>query len=149
MLRANQIVLVLCMLAMAALPPLVSAAESPPAAKPAAAEKAAPAAAPAPATPPPIREESIYIPYTKLREVFEKEGRGVFLPYEKFQALWQAARDKTAPPAEVKPPVDALITDVENKATVSKDVLKVVAVARIEVLKEGWVEVPLRLGDVA
>jgi len=149
MLRANRIVLVLCMLAMAALPPLVSAAENPPAAKPAAAEKAAPAASPAPATPPPIREESIYIPYTKLREVFEKEGRGVFLPYEKFQALWQAARDKTAPPAEARPPVDALITDVENKATVSKDVLKVVAVARIEVLKEGWVEVPLRLGDVA
>jgi hypothetical protein len=145
--RANRFALILGILTMAAVLPLVSAAETPPA------EKVAPAAAPgavsAPAAPPPVREESIYIPYTKLREVFEKEGRGVFLPYEKFQALWQAARDKTAPPAELKPPVDALITEVENKATVSKDVLKVSAVARIEVLKEGWVEVPLRLGDVA
>ena len=150
--RSTRIAMILALLAMAAILPLASAsaAESPPAEKPAAADKAAPpAAAPAAPTPPVVREESIYIPYSKLREVFEKEGRGVFLPYEKFQALWQAARDKTAPPAEVKPPVDALITEVENKATVSKDVLKVSAVARIEVLKEGWVEVPLRLGDVA
>jgi len=150
--RSNRIALILGVLAMAAILPLVSAAENPPAEK-SAAPPAAPPAAPgvlsAPPAPPPVREESIYIPYTKLREVFEKEGRGVFLPYEKFQALWQAARDKTAAPAEAKPPVDALITEVENKATVSKDVLKVSAVARIEVLKEGWVEVPLRLGDVA
>ncbi len=31
-----------------------------------------------------IREQDIYIPYEKLRQVFEKHGRGVFLPYEKF-----------------------------------------------------------------
>jgi hypothetical protein len=147
MLRANRIAMILGLLAMAAFLPSPAAAEAPPAEKPAAA--AAPGVLAAPPAPPPVREESIYIPYTKLREVFEKEGRGVFLPYEKFQALWQAARDKTALPAEVKPPVDALIIEVENKATVSKDVLKVSAVARIEVLKEGWVEVPLRLGDVA
>ena len=42
-----------------------------------------------------IREQSIYIPYEKLRKVFEKEGRGVFLPYQKFQELWQAAQEKT------------------------------------------------------
>ena len=95
--------------------PLI-AAEAAPAEKPPAPEAKAPAAEPA--APPPIREESIYIPYAKLREVFEKEGRGVFLPYEKFQALWQAAREKTAPPPEVKPPVDALITEVDAAATV-------------------------------
>jgi hypothetical protein len=145
--RSNRIALILGVLATTAILPLVSAAENPPAEKPPAA--AAPAAAPVPTTPPPVREESIYIPYTKLREVFEKEGRGVFLPYEKFQALWQAARDSGRLPAEARPPVDALLLEVENKATVSKDVLKVSAVARIEVLKEGWVEVPLRLGDVA
>jgi hypothetical protein len=66
-----------------------------------------------------VREQSIYIPYEKLRQVFEKHGRGVFLPYEKFQELWQAARDQTRPPAEQKPPVGALITEIENEATVS------------------------------
>ena len=39
-----------------------------------------------------LNEQTIYIPYEKLRKVFEKEGRGVFLPYEKFQELWNAAR---------------------------------------------------------
>ena len=126
--------------------PLI-AAETAPAEKPPAPEAKAPAAEPA--APPPIREESIYIPYAKLREVFEKEGRGVFLPYEKFQALWQAAREKTAPPPEVKPPVDALITEVDAAATVLKDVVQVAATVRLEVLKEGWNEVPLRLGDAA
>ena len=28
----------------------------------------------------PLREQSIYIPYEKLRKVFEQHGRGVFLP---------------------------------------------------------------------
>ena len=113
------------------------------------------AAAPAPEAPPTaeeakaVREQSIYIPYEKLREVFEKQGRGVFLPYEKFQELWKAARDKTAPPPEVKPPIDALITEIAGVVTVSKDVITVEAAVKFEVLKEGWNEVPLRLGDVA
>ena len=63
--------------------------------------------------------------------------------------LWKAARDKTATPAEAKPPVDSLITEVDGKATVSKDVVTVTATLKIEVLKEGWNEVLLRLGDVA
>ena len=57
----------------------------------AAAESSAPKAAsdrPADREIKPLREQSIYIPYSKLRAVFEKEGRGVFLPYEKFQELW-------------------------------------------------------------
>ena len=29
-----------------------------------------------------INEQTIYIPYDKLREVFERDGRGVFLPYD-------------------------------------------------------------------
>ncbi len=33
----------------------------------------------------PLTERTIYIPYEKLRNVFEKEGRGVVLPYDQFQ----------------------------------------------------------------
>ena len=96
-----------------------------------------------------ILEQDIYIPYEKLRQVFEKQGRGVFLPYEKFQELWQAAQDKNRPAAEVKPPVGALITEIENVATVEKDVVRVKATVKIEVLAEGWNEIPLRLSDAA
>jgi hypothetical protein len=96
-----------------------------------------------------LREQSIYIPYEKLRKVFEKEGRGVFLPYKEFQELWQAAREKTAPTAEPKPPVATLITEVENEATVSKDVVRVKASVKIDLLAEGWQEVGLGLSDAA
>lgn len=94
-------------------------------------------------------EQSIYIPYTKLRTVFEKEGRGVFLPYEEFQELWQAARDNTRRPPDDKPPVSALITEARNEATVLKDVVRVNSELKIEVLAEGWSEIPLRLADAA
>jgi hypothetical protein len=126
-------------------------------ARPAAA--AAPVAAASPAAPAKpevaeekdrsLREQSIYIPYEKLRKTFEKEGRGLFLPYEKFRELWQAAQDKRELAAEPKPPVGALITEIENEAVVGKDVVRVKAVMKIEVLAEGWSEVPLRLSDAA
>ena len=96
-----------------------------------------------------IREQSIYVPYKKLREVFEKSGRGVFLPYEEFQALWEKARGTLEEDPEVHPPVDVLITEIESEATVEKDVMRVSARLKIELLAEGWNEVPLRLADAA
>ena len=96
-----------------------------------------------------LREQTIYIPYEKLRKVFEKQGRGVFLPYEKFQELWKAAREKEKPPTSDQPPVGALLTEVENEATVAKNVVRVKAKVKIEVLAEGWNEIPLRLADAA
>ena len=96
-----------------------------------------------------LREQQIYIPYEKLRGVFEKHGRGVFLPYEKFEELWKAAQDKTRPAAESLPPVGAVITEIENEAAVAKDVVQVTAHLKIDLLTEGWHEVPLRLADAA
>ena len=49
----------------------------------------------------------------------------------------------------MKPPVGALITEIENVATVEKDVVRVKAKVKIEVLAEGWIEIPLRLSDAA
>ncbi len=96
-----------------------------------------------------IREQTIYIPYDKLQGVFEKHGRGVFLPYDKFQELWKAARARDVKPAEPKPPVGSLITEIESEALVAGDVVRVEAKLKIEVLAEGWNEVPLRLADAA
>jgi hypothetical protein len=101
-----------------------------------------------PGEPQPFREETIYIPYNKLREVFETEGRGVFLPYEKFQELWRAAREREAqPPA--KPPVSAVINEATHVATVERDVVRVEARLELELLGAGWQKVPLRLTDAA
>ena len=96
-----------------------------------------------------VREQTIYIPYSKLRDIFEKEGRGVFLPYDKFQELWGKARQADTPEPEPKPPVDSLLSAIENEAVVTQDVVRVTATAKIEVLRAGWHEVPLRLSDAA
>ncbi|HUY36059.1 MAG TPA: hypothetical protein VMV69_25190 [Pirellulales bacterium] len=106
-------------------------------------------AGPAPVKEKTVKEKTIYIPYTKLREVFEREGRGVFLPYAEFQQLWKAARDRTASPAAELPPVAALISEVENEAVVSRDVVRVRAMVKIEVLGKGWHRIALGLGDAA
>jgi len=141
----------LALLACASLAPAVAAGAEGVVAKPAAttdsAKADALAAADAAKTDRSLREQQIYIPYEKLRGVFEKHGRGVFLPYEKFEELWKAAQDKTRRAAEILPPVGAVITEIENEATVAKDVVQVTAHLKIDLLTEGWHEVPLRLAD--
>src|SRR5690606_694980 len=70
---------------------------------------------PSPESPKPaLREQTIYVPYNKLRTVFEKEGRGVFVPYEKFQELWRAAQQAQRDDPEPRPPVDALIAEIDS-----------------------------------
>jgi len=97
----------------------------------------------------PLREQTIYIPYERLQNVFEKPGRGVFVPYEKFQELWQAARAQARQQEPPKRPVDAVITEIDNEATIADQVVNVRATIQIEILGTGWVQVPLRLGSAA
>lgn len=96
-----------------------------------------------------LDEQTIYIPYEKLREVFERDGRGVYLTYEKFQQLWQAAQANRAatPPAER--PLGPVIQEIDSVATIGDAVVEVVATLRIEIPPSGWSEVPLRLADAA
>jgi hypothetical protein len=56
-----------------------------------------------------IREKTLYVPYEKLEDIFEKEGRGVFLPYREFLELWQATLPKPPEPEPDEPPSDAVI----------------------------------------
>ena len=107
------------------------------------------AAVPADVPPTPLREQTIYIPYNSLRKVFEQQGRGVFLPYDKFQELWRQARAQQNKTPEAKPPVGALIAEIRNEATVEKDVVSVSATLKIELLSQGWHQIPLRLSDAA
>jgi hypothetical protein len=99
--------------------------------------------------PDPIHEQTVYIPYARLREVFEREGRGVFLPYEEFERLWRAALDATPLPEILHPPVATLVTEADHEAIVTQDVVRVTARVHIEVLTEGWHEIPLGLADAA
>jgi hypothetical protein len=97
----------------------------------------------------PLTERTIYIPYERFRQIFEREGRGIFLPYEEFRALWELARQNAPPAVQVEPPSAVLIRKGSYQAEVVQDVVHVTAQIDIEVLKTGWVEVPLRLIDAA
>ena len=91
----------------------------------------------------------MYIPYSKLRALFEKEGRGVFLPYDQFRALWEAAQAKAREVPEIKPPLRSLITEIDSQATISEEVMTVSALLKVDLLDEGWHEIPLRLNNAA
>lgn len=101
------------------------------------------------ANPTPWREQTIYIPYKQLQKVFEEQGRGVFVPYEKFQELWKKAQASEPQPVDDRPPIGALVTEIASEATVERDVINVQASVQIELLGKGWHEVPLRLSDAA
>ena len=96
-----------------------------------------------------IREQTIYIPYEKLRSVFEEKGRGVFIPYEDFQRIWEAARKNTQKVKPITAPLGALISSIDSVATLGNEVVSVEANITIELLKKGWHKIPLRLDDAA
>lgn len=98
------------------------------------------------------REQTIYVPYEKLRSVFETEGRGVFLPYDEFRKLWDATRANSEIPPKPKPeksPVVAMITETENIAKINGDLVEVTASIKYDLLEPGWHQLPLRLQKTA
>ena len=126
------------------LAPVVSRAQTPAPAPAVAAVPAKPAPAPEGN---PLREQTIYIPYEKLWQVFEKEGRGVFIPYEEFNRLWAAARSNLNAKVESEPPVGALLKEAGGVIKVGKEVVEAEATLRVELLKPGWHEIPIGLAD--
>jgi len=94
-------------------------------------------------------EQTIYIPYDKLKDVFEREGRGVFLPYDQFQKLWQEAHSQKKQAATNDSPVNVILVSAENIATIEKEVMVVRATLNVELLQNGWQKIPLRLNDAS
>src|SRR5262245_46186594 len=78
-------------------------------------------------------ERLIYLPYKNLKQVFEKEGAAVFMPYGQFLKMWDKMRavDLRDP---AKPPVKAVITDAAYTGTIVGDVARIDAALTIEVL---------------
>ncbi|MHC5040589.1 MAG: hypothetical protein ACYTHM_25030, partial [Planctomycetota bacterium] len=93
-------------------------------------------------------ENTIYIPYKDLEKVFEKSGRGVFLPYEKFLELWRKSRPPVLEGKE-EPPLPAAITSAAYVGTVKEKTASFKASFEVEVFKKGWTEVPFPFGNLA
>ena len=90
--------------------------------------------------------DRVYIPYKDLENVLGKKNQGVFLPYEDFQNLWKAARGK---PAKVKDAdLSHLVSAARFKGTVKEKLAHIQLKLTVDILKEGWVTVPIGLGKV-
>ena len=89
----------------------------------------------------------VYVPYEKLKDVIGSEKQGVFVPYTQFQKLWMAAQGT---PADVRTaPAPYLISKATFAGEVGKDLAKMRMDLTVDVLKPGWVEIPIGLGEVA
>lgn len=127
-------------------------AQEPPAAPAESAAVSAPAPSPAvvPETGEPPQalkvERSIYLPFEDLEKVFEKEGRGVYLPYREFLDLWNQLNIQRKE-EDTKPPVDGVIASADFKAALEggeDKALAIQATLKVESFKEkGWAVIPL------
>jgi len=101
---------------------------------------------PAAAKDEPEKPAKVYVPYEKLKEIFEIEQQGVFLPYEDFQRLWQQARGK---PKDIsQAPFDYLISIARFTGSVKDDLAELHLELTFDILADGWVHIPLGLDYV-
>src|SRR5262249_34138932 len=91
-------------------------------------------------------ERLIYLPYKNLKQVFDKEGAAVFMPYGQFLKMWDKMRavDMRDP---AKPPVNAVSTDAAYTGTIAGDVARIEAAFTIQFVGKAWVELPIQFGD--
>ena len=98
------------------------------------------------------KEQTVYVPYEKLKNTFETEGRGVFLPYAEFRKLWDAANKPVEPKADPdiqKSPIAAMITETESSAKLNGELVEVTAIIRFDLIEPGWHRLPLQLQQAA
>lgn len=94
-------------------------------------------------------EQSIYIPYDHIKDQFERDGRGVFIPYEQFNELWQRAQKNQPPVEAVQVPVANVVVMATNRAKLERSLVRVESQVSIEFLQTGWHRVPLGLAGCA
>lgn len=93
-------------------------------------------------------EQRIYVPYSKLTEIFGEESRAVIMPYEDFLKLWQAIPDKPEPEPTPAPPVEAALTSARYAGTLAGEIATFKAELTIRTLIKGWARVKLGFQNV-
>jgi len=88
----------------------------------------------------------LYVPFKDLKDVFEKEGEGVFMPYDEFRKLWDLAYRVV--PDNSTPPVAAAVRSAKYKGVASGEMIRFEAEVDVEVLAKGWQRVPLNFRGI-
>ena len=89
----------------------------------------------------------VYVPYERLKDVFEAEKQGVFLPYDEFQRLWRAAEGDPAGVREA--PTPYLISTARFTGKVGAELASMRLELTVDILSGEWVQVPIGLAEVA
>lgn len=96
-----------------------------------------------------LSEQTIYIPYQNLEAVFEKEGRGVFIPYKEFLDIWTRQTASTGEKEQKKPPIGGVPVAVEYTGKVEGKMATIKAILEVRSLKEGYSLVPLGVSNLS
>ena len=88
----------------------------------------------------------VYVPFRDLKKIFEKEGEGVFLPYDEFRRLWERANP--AAPDTSTPPVPVAVRSAAYKGVAGDGGIRFEATLEIEVLAEGWQRLALPFQEI-
>ncbi len=92
-------------------------------------------------------ESVIYLPYQNLKQVFEKHGATMLMPFDDYLRLWQQTVARL--PLPDQPPVGGVISKAAYTAKVEQDLVRIQAKLEVLILKEGWVDIPVSFGDAA
>jgi len=108
---------------------------------------------PPPARPEPLVDKSvkaaygdlnaIYIPFSSLNSTFEKPDANVVVPYAEYRRMIEALRAGQA--AQLIPA--AVITQADYDIRIEGDLARIAARLKVNVLREGWAEVPVHFGS--
>ncbi|MEM7261174.1 MAG: hypothetical protein AAF488_04225, partial [Planctomycetota bacterium] len=94
------------------------------------------------------RERTFYVPFDELEKVFEKEGRGIFLPYDEFLRLWEKAEGSDTSTAGSLP-VRAAVRGGIYRGVVGDGEVRFTVDFEIDAVGAGWSSVPLPLTGIA
>ncbi|HZU98953.1 MAG TPA: hypothetical protein VFF73_19755, partial [Planctomycetota bacterium] len=89
------------------------------------------------------QDHRVYVPYDPDHP--EKKTDKVFVPDDVYEQLWRKAHPEAKSTEKPTPPAPYAMSSVNYEGAVSAQGLKLNATFRVQVLQEGWVEVPLGL----
>lgn len=96
---------------------------------------------------PNVWERLIYLPYKNLEDAFGNLNSSVLIPYAEYRKLLERAGITPVDPE--RPPVTALISEANYTANIDKELARITAKFKVQVLDRPWAEIPLAFGDAA
>jgi len=86
--------------------------------------------------------QTIYLPFSDLTATFEKPDTKVVIPYGEYRRLLESIRSGQTPPLAPA----AVVTQAEYDIQVDGELARIRAQLKVQVLREGWTEVPIHFG---